>query len=204
MLAGRQGLEPRFTGPEPVVLPLNDLPVARGRADYSGRPGGRQTAGDAPHPALSRRERERALLTPASSAARGGGRADGNIAAVDRASLLSRHCVPCRGGVEPLSEAAASSLLEATPEWSLAEGATRLVRRFEFEDFVRAMEFVNRVADLAEAEGHHPDISIHWSKVELVLWTHKIGGLHENDFVLAAKIDRLLEEPRRPVTGLAG
>lgn len=123
---------------------------------------------------------------------------------MDRASLLSRHCVPCRGGVEPLSEAAASPLLEATPEWSLAEGATRLVRRFEFEDFVRAMEFVNRVADLAEAEGHHPDISIHWSKVELVLWTHKIGGLHENDFVLAAKIDRLLEEPRRPVTGLAG
>ncbi len=123
---------------------------------------------------------------------------------MDRARLISRHCVPCRGGVEPLSEAEACLLLDATPEWTLAEGATRLVRGFEFEDFVKAMEFVNRVADLAESEGHHPDIAIHWNKVELVLWTHKIGGLHENDFILAAKIDRLLEEPRRPVTGLSG
>ncbi len=84
----------------------------------------------------------------------------------------------------------------ATPEWSLEEESTRLHRRFEFEDFRAAMAFVNRVADLAESQGHHPDIGIHWNKVDLVLWTHAIGGLHENDFILAAKIDRLLQEPR--------
>jgi 4a-hydroxytetrahydrobiopterin dehydratase len=60
------------------------------------------------------------------------------------------------------------------------------------------MRFVNRVAEVAEAQGHHPDFAIHWNKVELVLWTHSIGGLHENDFIVAARIDRLLEEPSRP------
>ena len=69
-------------------------------------------------------------------------------------------------------------------------------------DFVEAIKFVNRVADVAEREGHHPDIAIHWNKVELVLWTHKIGGLHENDFILAAKVNRLLEED--PDTSMAG
>ena len=83
-------------------------------------------------------------------------------------------------------------MLAAVPLWSLQEGDARLVRRFEFKDFVQAMEFVNRVAGIAEAEGHHPDIAIHWNKVDLVLWTHAIGGLHENDFIVAAKIDRLL------------
>lgn len=93
---------------------------------------------------------------------------------------------------------------QQTPEWTIEQGATRLQRHFEFEDFKSAMEFVNRVADVAEQQAHHPDIAIHWNKVDLVLWTHTIGGLHENDFILAAKIDRLLEEPRRPTTGLAG
>jgi 4a-hydroxytetrahydrobiopterin dehydratase len=122
----------------------------------------------------------------------------------DLSRLASRTCVPCRGGVAALSETAARELAAETPEWSLEERATRLVRRFEFEDFKKAMEFVNRVADLAEEQGHHPDIAIHWNKVELVLWTHTVGGLHENDFILAAKVDRLLEEPRRSTTGLAG
>lgn len=70
----------------------------------------------------------------------------------------------------------------------------RLRRVFEFADFREAMRFVNRVAEVAEAEGHHPDIAIHWNKVELTLWTHKIGGLHENDFILAAKVDALLKD----------
>jgi len=108
--------------------------------------------------------------------------------------LADKTCVPCRGGIPPLTEREARALLSRTPGWSLAENSTRLQRRFEFRDFVAAMEFVNRVADIAEREGHHPDIAIHWNKVDLVNWTHKIGGLHENDFVLAAKIDRLLEE----------
>lgn len=110
--------------------------------------------------------------------------------------LASRSCVPCRGGTAPLSEEAAQRLLPAVPLWSLEEGATRLARRFEFRDFLQAMEFVNRVAQVAEAQGHHPDIAIHWNKVDLLLWTHAIGGLHENDFILAARIDRLLNEPR--------
>jgi len=108
--------------------------------------------------------------------------------------LAARSCVPCRGGVPPLSEDAARDLVARTAGWSLAVSATRLTRHFEFRDFVEAMKFVNRVADVAEAEGHHPDIAIHWNRVDLTLWTHKIDGLHENDFILAAKIDRLLEE----------
>ncbi len=123
---------------------------------------------------------------------------------MDPSRLVSRKCEPCRGGLPPLAEAQSREFLEQTPEWTLEENASRLARRFEFENFKSALEFVNRVGDLAEQEGHHPDIAIHWNKVELVLWTHKIGGLHENDFILAAKIARLLEEPRRPVTGLAG
>jgi 4a-hydroxytetrahydrobiopterin dehydratase len=108
--------------------------------------------------------------------------------------LFSRKCVPCRGGTPPLSEESARAFLAAVPLWSLEEKATRLSRRFEFRDFVQAMEFVNRVAETAEGEGHHPDIAIHWNKVDLVVWTHSIGGLHENDFILAAKIDRLLTD----------
>ncbi len=113
---------------------------------------------------------------------------------MDMERLASRSCVPCRGGVDPLPEPEARRLLGAVPGWALEEDAKRLRRSFEFRDFVEAMKFVNRVADLAEQQGHHPDIAIHWNRVDLVLWTHKIGGLHENDFILAAKIDRLLEE----------
>lgn len=121
---------------------------------------------------------------------------------MDAHSLSAKTCVPCRGGIPPLTGEKAREYAAATPDWTLAENGTRLVRGFEFADFRAAMEFVNRVADLAESEGHHPDIAIHWNKVELTLWTHKIGGLHENDFILAAKVDRLLEKP--PVRDLTG
>jgi len=119
-------------------------------------------------------------------------------------NLAAKHCVPCRGGIPPLVEEDARRLLANAPDWKLEENGTRLTRRFELEDFKKAIEFVNRVADIAEAEGHHPDIAIHWNKVDLVLWTHKIGGLHENDFILAAKIDRLLEETSRAASNVAG
>ena len=121
---------------------------------------------------------------------------------MDAHSLNTKSCVPCRGGIPPLTEDEARAYAVATPEWQLLENGTRLFRRFEFADFKAAMEFVNRVAVLAEEEGHHPDIGIHWNKVELTLWTHKIGGLHENDFILAAKIERLLEEGS--AAGMAG
>ena len=109
-------------------------------------------------------------------------------------NLAAKSCVPCRGGIPPLPEEKARELAVGAPGWRLEQSATRLERRFEFRDFVEAMRFVNRVADVAEREGHHPDIAIHWNRVDLVLWTHKIGGLHENDFILAAKINRLLED----------
>ena len=102
----------------------------------------------------------------------------------------------------PADEAGALGLLPGAPGWRLEEGATRLHRRFEFGDFLEAMKFVNRVADVAEQEGHHPDIAIHWNVVDLTLWTHKIGGLHENDFIVAAKVNRLLEEG--PGAAIAG
>jgi 4a-hydroxytetrahydrobiopterin dehydratase len=108
--------------------------------------------------------------------------------------LARKSCVPCRGGAPPLSESEIRALLGQTPRWKLEEDGRRLKRAFEFADFMEAMRFVNRVADVAEAEGHHPDIAIHWNRVELTLWTHKIGGLHENDFILAAKIDALLKD----------
>jgi 4a-hydroxytetrahydrobiopterin dehydratase len=120
----------------------------------------------------------------------------------DMEGLAARSCVPCRGGIPPLTAGAAEGLLAGTPGWRLEQNATRLQRHFEFRDFVEAMRFVNRVADVAEQQGHHPDFEIHWNKVDLTLWTHKIGGLHENDFILAAKIDRLLvEDPDATIAG---
>jgi 4a-hydroxytetrahydrobiopterin dehydratase len=122
---------------------------------------------------------------------------------VSSGDLASKSCVPCRGGIAPLTRDEAEELLARAPGWSLEDG-TRLRRRFEFEDFKKAIAFVNRVADIAEEQGHHPDIAIHWNKVDLVLWTHKIGGLHENDFILAAKVNRLLEESSRGAGNIAG
>jgi 4a-hydroxytetrahydrobiopterin dehydratase len=123
---------------------------------------------------------------------------------VSSGDLASKSCVPCRGGIPPLTRDEAGELLARAPEWSLEENGTRLKRLFEFEDFKKAIAFVNRVADIAEEQGHHPDIAIHWNKVDLVLWTHKIGGLHENDFILAAKVNRLLEESARGAENIAG
>ena len=81
--------------------------------------------------------------------------------------------------------------LGAVPQWTVSADGKQISRTFTFKDFVQAMKFVNTVAEVAEEQGHHPDIHIHWNKVELVLWTHAIGGLHENDFVMAAKLERL-------------
>ena len=86
----------------------------------------------------------------------------------------------------------AKKMAGQVPEWELCDDSKKIRRRLKRKNFVEAMALVNRVADLAEAEGHHPDIRIHgWNKIEFTLYTHKIGGLHENDFILAAKIDAL-------------
>jgi len=108
-------------------------------------------------------------------------------------NLLEKKCVPCEGGMPPLSEADENKYLEDVPQWSLIrEDTHRIERCFEFKNFKEAMIFVNRVVGLAEEENHHPDIEISWNKVTFTLWTHAIGGLSENDFIVAAKIDRIV------------
>ena len=110
-------------------------------------------------------------------------------------SELPGRCVPCEGGVPALSEGEARAHHADTPRWELEfvpEGTPRLSRSFVMKDFRAALAWVNRVGMLAEEEGHHPDFHIRsWNQVELVLWTHAVGGLSVNDFVLARKIDAL-------------
>ncbi len=105
--------------------------------------------------------------------------------------LAEKRCVPCRGGVPPLSARKAEALLAGTPGWTLEEGATRIRRTFRFKDFASAMAFARRVGELAEEQFHHPDITVGWGYCSVAFRTHKIGGLHENDFIMAAKVDAL-------------
>jgi 4a-hydroxytetrahydrobiopterin dehydratase len=103
--------------------------------------------------------------------------------------LASRKCQACEGGTPPLDEEESRRLLAQVQGWKLENKSIQ--KTFKFKDFVEAMKFVNKVADLAEEEGHHPDIHISYSRVTIDLTTHAVGGLSENDFILAAKIDRL-------------
>jgi 4a-hydroxytetrahydrobiopterin dehydratase len=104
--------------------------------------------------------------------------------------LASKACVPCRGDVPPLAGAGLDRLAREIPQWKVVNGH-HLVRAFIFPDFAQALAFVNKVGEIAEAEGHHPDILLSWGKAEITTWTHKIDGLTESDFILAAKIDKL-------------
>jgi len=101
--------------------------------------------------------------------------------------------MPCEGGVQPLTGDQEVPLLAQLPGWQVEEAAghRQLARAFRFRDFVAAVAFVNRIVPVAEAEGHHPDLLVTWGRVRVQLWTHAAGGLTENDFVLAARIDRL-------------
>jgi 4a-hydroxytetrahydrobiopterin dehydratase len=105
-------------------------------------------------------------------------------------TLASKHCVPCKGGVEPLRGEALKPYAAQVPLWTVAR-EHHLERRFLFPDFVSALAFVNRIGGVAEAEGHHPDLELGWGRVGAKLYTHKIDGLTESDFILAAKIDAL-------------
>ena len=105
-------------------------------------------------------------------------------------SLATKTCVPCRGGVSALKGDALESLHKEIPLWGVVD-EHHLTRLFTFPDFRKALDFVNRVGELAEQQGHHPDILLAWGKAELTLWTHKINGLTESDFIMAAKIDQL-------------
>ena len=104
--------------------------------------------------------------------------------------LAAKSCVPCRGGVPPLTPAEISPLLEQLGGWEAIDHH-HLERSFTFPDFQTALDFVNRVGWLAEEQGHHPDLYLSWGRVGIKIWTHKIDGLTESDFILAAKIDRI-------------
>ena len=105
-------------------------------------------------------------------------------------NLLTKKCIPCEaGGIEPFNRVQAEEHLKDTNGWGLDEKALKIFKEYKFKDFIGAINFVNNVAEIAEGEGHHPDIKINYNKVTLDLSTHAIGGLSENDFILAAKID---------------
>jgi 4a-hydroxytetrahydrobiopterin dehydratase len=105
--------------------------------------------------------------------------------------LVEKSCTPCRGGIPPLSPEEAAVLLAQAPDWVLVDSAARIERTFRFRNFGEAFGFVERAAALAEAERHHPDISFGWGYVTVALRTKKIKGLHENDFIMATKLDRI-------------
>jgi 4a-hydroxytetrahydrobiopterin dehydratase len=105
--------------------------------------------------------------------------------------LASKKCVPCEGGVPPAREQEIARYLEQVPGWEVVEreGTQRLERSFRFDDFASALAFTNRVGEAAEEQGHHPLLATTWGRVTVSWWTHAIRGLHENDFIMAARTD---------------
>ena len=109
-------------------------------------------------------------------------------------TLSQASCDACRIGAPTVSDSEAKELLQQIPEWTLIEvdGIKQLQRQYKFKNFVLAMAFANELAEISEAEGHHPGILVEWGKVTVTWWSHSIKGLHRNDFVMAAKTDSLL------------
>ena len=112
--------------------------------------------------------------------------------------LAHKHCAPCEGGVPALSADRARELLKQTPGWELTADGKRVCRQWRVKDFVAGLEFFRRVGEVAEAEGHHPDLHlVGYRDVTIEIWTHAVGGLTENDFILAAKINELPMDVKR-------
>lgn len=107
--------------------------------------------------------------------------------------LASKSCIPCRGGVPPLTTGEIGPLHAQVAAWNVVDNH-HLSREFRFIDFATALRFVNQVGEVAEAQGHHPDIQLGWGRVALDMWTHKIDGLTESDFIFAAKVDQLWKD----------
>ena len=105
--------------------------------------------------------------------------------------LVRKTCTPCRGGIPPLTREQAQLLHAQAPQWQLLEEAHRIERSFRFSNFREALTFVQEIGELAEAESHHPNISFGWGNATVSLQTKKIKGLHQNDFIMATKIDRI-------------
>lgn len=106
--------------------------------------------------------------------------------------LTQKKCVPCEVGGQALTREEAEVLLLQVPEWELDDIAKEIEREFTFKDFKEAMAFADKVGNLAEEEGHHPELSIAWGKVKIELSTHAVKGLSENDFIMAAKINKII------------
>jgi 4a-hydroxytetrahydrobiopterin dehydratase len=111
-------------------------------------------------------------------------------------ALSSQECVPCHAGEPTLTDAEIAELAPQTPEWSNIErdGERRLERAFQFQDFASALSFAIAIGAAAEEQGHHPALLVEWGKVTVTWWTHTIGGLHRNDFIMAARTDALYEQ----------
>jgi 4a-hydroxytetrahydrobiopterin dehydratase len=106
--------------------------------------------------------------------------------------LKTKKCIPCEGGLDAMTREEFSKYLGQVKDWSVIDNDTKIEREFTFKDFKEALAFVNAAGEIAEAEGHHPNIYIHsWNKVKMTVYTHAINGLSENDFILAAKIDAI-------------
>lgn len=109
--------------------------------------------------------------------------------------LAAKNCTPCRGGTPPLKGEALAAYSRQVPAWQVTS-EHHIARTFKLPDFKSALALVNRVGELAEQQGHHPDIELAWGKVKVILWTHSVDGLSESDFVMAAKIDELAEKEK--------
>ena len=170
-----------------AAVSMHRLPVALREIDIDADPELRaRYTDDVPVITINNVEAFRHRVTPEEFTAyvRGGVRA--------ASSLASEKCIPCRGGVPPLKGSELAALArELGGGWRVVE-EHHLEKEFAFPDFAQALAFTNRVGALAEEEGHHPDIHLAWGKVRVTIWTHKIDGLSRSDFVLAAKIDRVL------------
>ncbi len=108
--------------------------------------------------------------------------------------LANKNCVPCRGGVPALKGEQLHNYSHQLPQWTVVN-EHHITRTFTFPDFKQALEFVNRAGEISEEQGHHPDLLLSWGKVEVTMWTHKVNGLTESDFIMAAKVDALYRVP---------
>lgn len=104
--------------------------------------------------------------------------------------LFEKSCAPCRGGVRPLAREQFTPMLEELDGWEVKDD-NRLLKSYKFDDFKSSLALANRVGEIAEKEGHHPDLLVRWGELKIELWTHAVGGLTESDFILAAKIDKI-------------
>jgi len=112
---------------------------------------------------------------------------------MNKTNLTVKKCSPCQGGIPPMRADMAEKYLHEIPGWELRDDASRLKRTFKFSNFMDAMALAQEIGNLCEAEGHHPDMSVGWGYYKVEFQTHKIKGLHENDFIMAAKVSKLAE-----------